>query len=251
MRRGRFAPFLLICIKYYVSLCSLPEMVQILLQTLFSQLVNMHFHSSFFPKKPHLILADHFQVNTICVISLSLLQLKLCISSFARSTLPYKTLQWHVWSGLVLGYKYFIIHSFLPLNFNDVLHTLLRGSGVLGLITNLCGTCKHKVTFILYFCFGYNFSPSSSHCHPELTLRKVVWFQDHSYISSVYLWPCPEVDRGGGCRGCAPPPPEMTCGFLIQLVFCKKKLCGLLVFKWSKRRVHSLLKKILDPPLMS
>ena len=27
-------------------------------------------------------------------------------------------------------------------------------------------------------------------------------------------------------------PPEMTCGFLIQLVFCKKKkLCGLLVLK--------------------
>ena len=24
-------------------------------------------------------------------------------------------------------------------------------------------------------------------------------------------------------RGCTPPPPEMTCGFLIQLVFCKKK----------------------------
>ena len=30
------------------------------------------------------------------------------------------------------------------------------------------------------------------------------------------------VDLGGECRGC-PPPPEMTCGFLIQLVFCKKK----------------------------
>ena len=28
----------------------------------------------------------------------------------------------------------------------------------------------------------------------------------------------------GGCRGCAPPPPEMTCGFLIQLVFCKKTM---------------------------
>ena len=28
-----------------------------------------------------------------------------------------------------------------------------------------------------------------------------------------------------GCRGCAlpPPPPEMTFGFLIQLVFCEKK----------------------------
>ena len=45
-----------------------------------------------------------------------------------------------------------------------------------------------------------------------------------------------------------PPPPEMTCGFLTQLVFCKKtKLCGLLVLK---RRVRPLLKKILDPPLV-
>ena len=38
----------------------------------------------------------------------------------------------------------------------------------------------------------------------------------------------------GGSRGRVqgmrtPPLPEMTCGFLIQLVFCKKKLCGLLV----------------------
>ena len=33
------------------------------------------------------------------------------------------------------------------------------------------------------------------------------------------------ADLGGGCRGCAPlPPSEMTCSFLIQLVFCKKKL---------------------------
>ena len=30
------------------------------------------------------------------------------------------------------------------------------------------------------------------------------------------------ADLGGGCRGCAPPP-EMTYGFLIQLVFCQKK----------------------------
>ena len=59
----------------------------------------------------------------------------------------------------------------------------------------------------------------------------------------------PGADLGGGCRGCAPPLPEMTCGFLIQLVFCKKKkLCGLLVLKWSKRRVHPVLKEILDPP---
>ena len=31
------------------------------------------------------------------------------------------------------------------------------------------------------------------------------------------------TDLGEGCRGCVPPPPspEMTCGFLMQLVFCK------------------------------
>ena len=40
----------------------------------------------------------------------------------------------------------------------------------------------------------------------------------------------------GGSRGrvqgvrSPPPPPQMTCGFLIQLVFCKKRtICGLLV----------------------
>ena len=30
-------------------------------------------------------------------------------------------------------------------------------------------------------------------------------------------------DLGRGCRGFPPPSPEMTCRFLIQLVFCKKK----------------------------
>ena len=34
-------------------------------------------------------------------------------------------------------------------------------------------------------------------------------------------WSYSGADLGGGCRGCAPPL-EMTCGFLIQLVFCKK-----------------------------
>ena len=29
------------------------------------------------------------------------------------------------------------------------------------------------------------------------------------------------ADLGGGCRGCKAPP-KMTCGFLIQLEFCKK-----------------------------
>ena len=56
------------------------------------------------------------------------------------------------------------------------------------------------------------------------------------------------VDLGEGAGGA--PLPDMTCGFRIQLVFFKKKkLCGLLVLKSSKRRVQPLLKKILDPPL--
>ena len=40
-------------------------------------------------------------------------------------------------------------------------------------------------------------------------------------VATSYLYA--GADVGGGCRGCAPPPPDMTCGFLIQLVFFKKK----------------------------
>ena len=46
----------------------------------------------------------------------------------------------------------------------------------------------------------------------------------------------PGADLGGGCRGCAPPPPEMTCGFLIQLVFCKKKKNY--AFYWCRSRAR-------------
>ena len=45
----------------------------------------------------------------------------------------------------------------------------------------------------------------------------------------------PEADLGGGCRGCAPPLPEMTCGFLIQLVFCPKKNY-VVYWCWSRAR---------------
>ena len=46
---------------------------------------------------------------------------------------------------------------------------------------------------------------------------------------SIEMWDA-GADLGEGCKGCAPPP-QMTCGFLIQLVFYKKKNCGLLVLK--------------------
>ena len=58
------------------------------------------------------------------------------------------------------------------------------------------------------------------------------------------------ADLGGGCRGCAPP--KMTCGFLIQLVFWKKKPCGCFgVEVEQETSAPSPKKKILDPPLPS
>ena len=53
----------------------------------------------------------------------------------------------------------------------------------------------------------------------------------------------------GGCRVCTPFPPDMTCGFLLQLVFCQKekKLCGILVLKWW----CTPPKKILDLSLIT
>ena len=54
--------------------------------------------------------------------------------------------------------------------------------------------------------------------------------------------------QGEGAGGAHPPP---TCGFLIQLVLCKKKRTMWFIgVEVDKRRVHPLLKKILDPPLM-
>ena len=58
------------------------------------------------------------------------------------------------------------------------------------------------------------------------------------------------ADLGGGCRGCAPPRPETTCGFLIQLVFCKKKKTKWFIGVEVEQETSApLLKKILDPPL--
>ena len=44
------------------------------------------------------------------------------------------------------------------------------------------------------------------------------------------------VSREERVQGCAPPPPfpEITCGFLVQLVFCRKN-CGLLVLRLNMR----------------
>ena len=71
----------------------------------------------------------------------------------------------------------------------------------------------------------------------QLTGKKIF----HNGISS------PGADLGGGCI-----PPEMTCGFLIQLVFCrKKKTMWFIGVEVEQETSAPLLKKILDPPLIS
>ena len=45
---------------------------------------------------------------------------------------------------------------------------------------------------------------------------------DRENVASACMVPWAGADLGGGCRGLRTPP-EMTCGFLIQLVFCRKK----------------------------
>ena len=45
------------------------------------------------------------------------------------------------------------------------------------------------------------------------------------------------------------PPPEMTCGFLIQLVFCKKKTMWLIGDQVEQETRAAPPEKILDPPL--
>ena len=58
------------------------------------------------------------------------------------------------------------------------------------------------------------------------------------------------ADLGGGSRGFAPPLPEMTCGFLIQLVFCKKKkTMWFITVEVQQETSAPPPKKILDPPL--
>ena len=46
------------------------------------------------------------------------------------------------------------------------------------------------------------------------------------------------------------PPPEMTCGFLIQLVFCKKKTMWFIGVEVEQETSATPPKKILDPPLL-
>ena len=66
-------------------------------------------------------------------------------------------------------------------------------------------------------------------------------------MSLVYTLRVGSRGRVQGVRTPPPTHPEMTCGFVIQLVFCKKK--QKLWFIGVEVVVHPLLKEFLDPSL--
>ena len=93
-----------------------------------------------------------------------------------------------------------------------------------------------------------NIRTFTQRCFLTLNIKatyKVV--QNSSWEESSYKSPDSNQGRiyGESAGGAHPPPPEMICGFLTQLVFCKKK--NYVVYwcwsRLSKRRVHPLLKK--------
>ena len=66
----------------------------------------------------------------------------------------------------------------------------------------------------------------------------------------------PTTLRRGGSRGrvqgvrTPPPSPEMSCGFLIQLVFCKQETMWFTGVEVEQETSAPPPKKILDPPLL-
>ena len=56
------------------------------------------------------------------------------------------------------------------------------------------------------------------------------------------------MGRVQGMRSPPPPTPEMTCGFLIQLMFCQKKLCGLLAVELKHETRNSRKRLIVAFP---
>ena len=60
------------------------------------------------------------------------------------------------------------------------------------------------------------------------------------------------ADLGGGCKGCAPPPPHPRddLRFSKQLVFCKKKTMWFIGVDVEQETSAPPPKKILDPPLL-
>ena len=119
-------------------------------------------------------------------------------------------------------------------------------------------------------------------CPPSIRFKLTKCNKCYYIVRKVLQSATVGADLGGGCRGCAPPPPEMTCGFLISTVQSASqlyKICFIIWYVFSavhimllpsrkpsssysplkfvyvtsqlrhSLEVHPLLRKILDPPL--
>ena len=75
----------------------------------------------------------------------------------------------------------------------------------------------------------------------QLTGKKIF----HNGISS------PGADLGGGCRGCAPPLPRDDLRFSNTTGILQKKTMWFIGVEVEQETSAPLLKKILDPPLIS
>ena len=86
-----------------------------------------------------------------------------------------------------------------------------------------------------------------SHWKKMAIVEKLFWQLGTHFCSCHHCCRQGQI-QGEGAGGAHPPPRWLQ--FSNTTGILQKKLCGLLVLKYSKRRVHPLLKKILDPPLV-
>ena len=89
--------------------------------------------------------------------------------------------------------------------------------------------------------FTYLRTKTGTHQYDRL-LTKDIHPKCLSFSRANYHWRVQNffsVCRGGSrgrVQGVRNPPPEMTCGFLIQLVFCKRKKTYVIYWCWSRAR---------------
>ena len=93
---------------------------------------------------------------------------------------------------------------------------------------------EQNCNIMLHRLSNTSFEPTKFQCSEHSPQVKLLQLHESFQLKS-HNQTLPQ--RRSGSRGRVqgvrtPPPPEITCSFLIQLVFCKKKiLCGLLVLK--------------------
>ena len=103
---------------------------------------------------------------------------------------------------------------------------------------NLILTCNKYSQSLMksfYQTFGSDQNPNKTKIPKSFYLNghtHGICYRD-SKLRTTYGWISGEAAEGAipSPTPSPPPPPKMNCGFLIQSLFCKKRLCGLLVLR--------------------